>query len=90
MRHLDLLLSVQPQLGLDKIVEDMGVSPDIRNSAGAVLAEMVHEVGGVDAVREYLRTPGSGIREVLTRLLQRPWPSIVEEWRRRVDRIAAT
>ena len=90
VRHLDLLLSVQPQLGLDKIVEDMGVSPDIRNSAGAVLAEMVHEVGGVDAVREYLRTPGSGIREVLTRLLQRPWTSIVEEWRRRVDRIAAT
>jgi hypothetical protein len=51
---------------------------------------MVNEAGGVDAVREYLLTPGRGIREVLERLLQRPWPTIVEDWRRRVDQIAAT
>lgn len=90
VRHLDSLLRAQPQLTLDKIVDDMGVPSEIRNTAGAVLAEMVHGVGGVNAVREYLLTPGRGIREALIRLLQRPWPSIVEDWRRRVDRIAAT
>ncbi len=89
VRHLDSLLRLQPQLNLDRLVDDMGVSSDGRNAAGAVLALMVHEVGGVDAVRQYLRTPGREIREVLERLLQRPWPSIVEDWRRRVDQIAA-
>lgn len=90
VRHLVSLLRAQPQLTLDKIVDDMRVSSDIRNAAGAVLAEMVHEAGGVDAVREYLRTPGRGIRQVLERLLQRPWPTLVENWRQRVARIAAT
>jgi hypothetical protein len=73
-------------------VDNTGVSSDIRNAAGAVLAQMLDESGGVDAVREYLRTPGSprAIREALERLLQRPWPTIAEEWRRRLDRIAAT
>jgi hypothetical protein len=89
VRHLASLLKAQPQLNLAKIVDDMGVSSDIRNAAGAVLAQMVSEAGGVDAVREYLRTPGRGIREVLERLLQRPWLIIVEDWRRRVDQIAA-
>jgi hypothetical protein len=90
VRHLASLLRAQPQLNLDKIVDDMGVSSDIRNAAGAVLAQMVHEAGGVDAVRDYLRTPGRGIREVLERLLERPWPTIAEDWRQRVDEIAAT
>lgn len=89
VRHLASLLRTQPQLDLDKIVDDMGVPSDIRNAAGAVLAQMVHESGGIDAVREYLRTPGHAIRDVLERLLQRPWPIIAEEWRRRVDQIAA-
>lgn len=90
VRHLDSLLRAQPQLTLDNIVDDMGVPSDIRNAAGAVLAGMVHDASGVDAVREYMRTPGRGIRDVLTRLLQRPWPTIVKDWRRRVERIAAT
>ena len=89
VRHLASLLRAQPHLTLDKIVDDMGVSSDIRNATGAVLAQMVNEVGGLDALREYLRTPGRGIREVLERLLQRSWPTIVEDWRRRVDQIAA-
>ena len=90
VRHLDSLLREQPQLNLDAIVNDMGLSSDIRNAAGAVLARMVHEAGGVDAVREYLRTPGRGIRDVLERLLKRPWPTIVEDWRQHVVQIAAT
>lgn len=90
VRHLASLLRAQPQLDLDVIVDDMGVSSDIRNAAGAVLAQMVNEAGGVDALRQYLRTPGRAIREALDRLLRRPWPTIVEDWRRRVDQLAAT
>jgi len=69
----------------------MDVSSNIRNAAGAVLAQMLDETGGADAVRAYFQTPGSprAMREALKRLLQRGWPAIVEEWRRRVDRIAA-
>lgn len=60
-------------------------------TTGAVLAEMVHESGGVGAVSEYLRTPGSphAMRAGLERILHRPWPTIVTEWRRYVSRIAA-
>lgn len=91
VRHLATLVRDQPQLTLDVIVDSTGVSSDIRNAAGAVLAQMLNESGGAGAVREFLRTPGSSgaIRAALERLLQRPWPAIVEEWRRRVDRIAA-
>ncbi|MDQ8153835.1 MAG: hypothetical protein P3B98_04150 [Gemmatimonadota bacterium] len=90
VRHLASQLTAQPQLTLDTIVDDMRVSSDIRNAAGAVLAAMVHEAGGVDAVRDYLRTPERDIRKVLERQLQRPWSAIAAEWRRRVGRIAAT
>jgi hypothetical protein len=86
VRRLDSLLRAQPQLTLDMIVDDMAVSSEIRNAAGAVLAEMVHEAGGVTALRAYLQTPGTGIREVLVRVLQRAWPTIVTDWRRRVER----
>lgn len=91
VRHLASLLRLQPTLTLDTIVNRMSVPADIRNAAGAVLAEMVHESGGVDAVREYLQTPGNpvAIRAVLTRRAGQPWPAIVEAWQRRVDRIAA-
>lgn len=88
VRHLDSLLRAQPQIGLDKIVDDMHVASDIRNAAGAVLAEMVHEAGGTNAVRAYLQAPGTEMREVLTRLLQRPWPTVVQNWRQRVDHMA--
>jgi hypothetical protein len=92
VRHLDSLIQHQPQLALDVIVDSAGVSSDIRNAAGAVLAQMLNELGGVDSVREFLRTPGSPrvMRVALERLLQRPWRSVVEDWRRRVERIAAT
>jgi hypothetical protein len=92
VRHLDSLLQQEPQLALDVIVDSAGVSSDIRNAAGAVLAQMLNEFGGVDSVREFLRTPGSPrvMRAALERLLQRPWPMIVADWRRRVDRITGS
>ena len=89
VRHLDSLLTAQPQIGIDEVLDDMSVPSEIRNAAGAVLAEMVHEAAGVEAVRDYLRAPGHGIRDVLERLLQRPWPEIATAWRERVRRIAA-
>lgn len=90
VRHLDSLLTAQPQITIDRVLDDMSVPSEIRNAAGAVFAEMVYEAGGIDAVRDYLRTPGRGIRDVLVRLLQRPWPEIAAAWRERVSRIAAT
>lgn len=88
VRHLASRLAAQPSVDLDAIVHDMSLSPEIRNAAGAVLAEMVHEKGGVAAVREYLQTPGRAIPHALERLLAQPWETIAVEWRRRVDRIA--
>lgn len=92
VRHLASLLGTEPRLNLDVIVDSTGISSDIRNAGGAVLAQMLDEKGSAGAVREFLRTPGSprAMREALERLLQRPWPAIVREWRRRVDRIATT
>ena len=92
VRHLASLLRDQPQLSLDEIIDSRDVAAEIRNAAGAVLAQMLNESGGAGAVREFLRTPGTprALREALERLLQRPWPTIVAEWGRRVDRIAAT
>lgn len=90
VRHLASLLRADPTLDLDRIVYDMSVASEIRNPAGAVLAQMVHESGGVEAVREYLRTPGRAIPDTLERLLKRPWDSIAADWRRRVDEIAAS
>lgn len=87
--HLATLLKDQPQLGLHAIVFDQRVASEIRNAAGAVLAEMVHEVGGVDAVREYLRTATVAIPELLEALFKRPWEAIGNDWQRRVERIAA-
>ena len=90
VRHMDSLLTARPATTLEKILDDMSLPSEIRNAAGAVLAAMLHEAGGVDAVREYLQTPGRGLRAVLVRRLARPWPEVEAAWRERVDRIAAT
>ncbi len=89
VQHLASVLTDQPQLTLDTIVTNPRVSSDVRNAAGAVLAAMVHEAGGVDAVRTYLQSPALGLRGALERLLLRPWPDIVRDWRRRVNQIAS-
>lgn len=89
VRGLAALLRAQPQIDLHRIVYDGSLPSAIRNPAGAVLAEMVHEAGGVEALIEYLRSPGAAIPDTLERLLQRSWDDIEAEWRRRIDRIAA-
>ena len=87
VRHLASLLRSEPHIDLDTIVNRMSISADIRNATGAVLAQMLHDSGGVDAVREFLQTSGSSraIREILERRLRLPWPAIVDEWRRQVN-----
>lgn len=90
VRHLATHLKAHPTLDLDALVHDMSLSPEFRNAAGAVLAQMVHEAGGGDALREYLHSPTRRIPDVLERLLRRPWDAIAVDWRRRVDQIGAT
>lgn len=92
VRQLDSVLRAQPHLTLDAIVDSAGVASEIRNTAGGVLAQMLNDTGGAQAVREYLRAgPGSAaIRAALERLLKRPWSMIVADWRRTVSRLAAT
>lgn len=91
VQHLDSLLRADARLTLDAILRDMQLSSDIRNAAGAVLAEMVHEAGGTTAVIEYLRAPGAPRRmqAALERLLRRPWERIVLDWRRAVEHVAS-
>jgi hypothetical protein len=88
VRHLDSLLRDEPTLDLRRIVYDMRVSSEIRNATGAVLAQMVHEAGGMDAVRTYLRTPAHAVQDTLAQLLARPWEVVVADWRQRVADIA--
>lgn len=90
VRHLAALLREQPAVDLYKIVFDQGISAEIRNPAGAVVAQMVFETGGTAAVLEYLRSAGHALPEALERLLGRPWDTIESDWRRRVDQIAAS
>ncbi len=90
VQHLATLLRAQPALDLHRIVYDMTVSAEIRNAAGAVLAQMLHEAGGIEAVKEFLRTPTAGVPDLFERVLQRPWDTIGVDWRQRVDQIAAT
>jgi hypothetical protein len=89
VQRLDSLLRTAPPRTLETTIDGTGVPVEIRYAAGAVLAEWLHEVGSVDAVREYLRTPTLGLRAMLTRRLARPWPDVLTGWRQRIERIAA-
>jgi hypothetical protein len=92
VRRLDSVLRAQAGLTLDVIVDSAQVAAEIRNAAGAVLAQMLNDVRGADAVRQFLRAGWSApaIRAELERQLQRPWPRIVADWRDTVRRLAAT
>jgi hypothetical protein len=92
VRHLDSALRAQPGLTLDVIVDSAAVVAAIRNTAGAVLAQMLDDAGGADAVRKFLRAGWrpSVIRSELERQLHLPWTTIVGQWRDRVRLLAAT
>lgn len=90
VKHLATFLRTQPALDLQRIVYDMTVSSEIRNAAGAVLSHMLHEAGGIEAVKEFLRTSTAEIPDLFERVLQRPWDTVMVDWRRRVDQLSAT
>ena len=87
---LDSLLQGQQEITLDRIVDDHALPSTVRNAAGAVLSEMVHEKGGRAALRTFLQAPDRRVRDVLMQTLDEQWPRIVAEWRARVRRIAGT
>jgi hypothetical protein len=91
VRHLDAYLADGRDLSLDQIIYGAAIPSEIRNAAGAVLAQMVNDAGGAPALREYLRTgwQPTVFHAGLERLLQRPWTSIEEEWRNTVRGIVA-
>ena len=86
-------LAEHPALTLDSILE-RGLKSFTATEiypAGAVLADMVFERGGVPAVKAFL---GGGpttadLRVTLARLLDQPWPRIAASWRARVASIGA-
>lgn len=92
VRQLESSLRAHPHVTLDAIIDSAGVASEVRNAAGGVLAQMLNESGGPQAVREFLRAGArpAAIRAALERLLQRPWSTIVADWRRTVARLAAT
>ncbi len=91
VRKLDSALRAQPRVTLDAIVNGAPVASEIRNAAGGVLAQMVNDAGGAAAVRAFLRAgPGpAAFTAELERLLRQPWPTIVQEWRGQVTRLAS-
>ena len=91
VRQLESVLRAQPQLTLDAIIDSVAVASEIRNTAGGVLAQMLNDTGGAQAVREYLRSGArpAAIRAALERLLKRPWSTIVADWRRTVGRLVS-
>jgi len=91
VRHLEAAMRAQPRLTLDSIIDGTSVASEIRNAAGGVLAQMLDEAGGAEAVREFLRAGWrpAAIRATLERLLHRPWSTIVSDWRISVRRLAA-
>jgi hypothetical protein len=78
-------LRTHAEITLDSVLmaeaADLGIRP-----AGAMLALMVNEHGGVDAVKSLLRAGRSDaeLRDALSRSLGIPWQEIMMEWRRRI------
>ena len=77
-------IATRPDITLDKILDtdqpDHGHHP-----AGAILVHMVHDRGGMPAVKELLTSGRSTaeLRAALTRLLGVSWNDVLAEWRTR-------
>ena len=89
VRGLAAFLASRPAVSLDSLLS--GALPAAQvYPAGAVLTHMVHEQGGVAAVKRLMsggRTP-TELRATLEQELQRPWSVIVRDWRAWVMRFA--
>jgi len=86
-RGLAAFLTEHPTVSLDSLVSG-SFPPAQTYPAGAVVAEMVFEEGGVDAVKALFNAGGTAaeFRATLEHLLKRPWLAINGDWHRRVMR----
>jgi hypothetical protein len=91
VRKLAAYLSEHPSVTLDAIVGVSSVPQYVRYTGGAVLCAMLFEQGGTAAIKEFLQLgpDPDALRAALSRMLGRPWPSVVSDWRAKVAEIAA-
>lgn len=90
VRVYESYLEDHPQVTLDYVLApNPGPDPGFR-PAGAVLAFMIHEHGGVQALKELLRSGQSNddLRATVVRIFGIPWPEVAVRWRDRVRDLA--
>ena len=90
VRVLAAFLAEHGEVTIDSIVSGSFAATQ-SYPAGAVLAAMVFERGGARGVRELFTGSGTpaALRATMERQLRRPWPTIAQEWRRRVMGVAS-
>jgi hypothetical protein len=91
MREYAAFLRDRPEITLDAVLTEQGGLDLGARPAGALLTMMVHEAGGVAAVKTLLESGRSmdDLRTALMRLLGTDWTEIGSQWRRRVLAFAA-
>lgn len=83
-------LADRPEISLETVLESNG--PDRGwNPAGAALVDLVHERGGISALKALLRTGRSRdeLREGAVRILGIPWEEILRLWREQITLVGA-
>jgi hypothetical protein len=84
---LAALLIERPSVTLDSILSG-GYGAMETYAAGAVLTDLVYEHGGMAPVNALFDAGADGeLRSALVRLLQRPWPQVLSDWRAHVLRV---
>jgi hypothetical protein len=84
-RNLASLLRARPALTLDSLMIDDWNAPHMYSGA-AVLVDMVHERGGIAAVRRLydIEPELDRFREHIARFTGSSWPEVERAWRARV------
>lgn len=84
---LAAFLAERPAVSLDSLMSGAYAAAQTY-PAGAVLAAMVFESSNVEGVKQLFDAGGSPaeLRSAIERLLRRPWPVILHDWRERVMR----
>lgn len=90
VRALSKYLSENPTVTLDQIIDSGSVPQPIRNTAGAVICEMLARHGGARSIVAFHNAGVAQVRATLVRVLDRTWPVIASEWRAIVVQLAST
>jgi hypothetical protein len=87
---LERFLQAHPLVTLDAVVENAGLTNAEMYPGAAAVVAMVHARGGIAAVRALMHGgPGTAqVHATLERLLGKPWPAILTDWRDEVTRLA--